>query len=40
MLGKGLVRVRGRSDDGQVVRSISGECQGKQGEHQVNLGEV
>ena len=37
MLGKGLVRVRGRSDDGQVVRWISGECQGKPGERQVNF---
>ena len=26
-LGKGLVRVRGRSDDGQVVRWMSGACQ-------------
>ena len=29
MLGKGLMRVRGRSDDGQVVRWS--------GEHQVNV---
>ena len=36
MLGKGLVRVRGRSDDGQVVR-WSGECQGKPGKRQVNF---
>ena len=27
MLGKGLVRVGGRSDDGQVVRCTSGESQ-------------
>ena len=48
MLGKGLVRVRGRSDDGQVVRWMSGECQVnvrwmsgecqvKPGEYQVNF---
>ena len=37
MLGKGLVRVRGRSDDGQVVTWMSGECQGKPGERQVNF---
>ena len=27
MLGKGLLRVRGRSDDGQVVRCTSGDRQ-------------
>ena len=53
MLGKGLVRVRGRSDDGQsgghmnvfehfpcsslCQYRMSGECQGKPGERQVNF---
>ena len=27
IVGKGLVRVRGRSDDGQGVRCMSGVCQ-------------
>ena len=37
MLGKGLVRVRGRSDDGQMMVRWSLECQGKPGERQVNF---
>ena len=37
MLGKGLVMVRGRSDDGQVVRLMSGECKVNVRESQVNV---
>ena len=37
MLGKGLVKVRGRSDDGRVVSEVQVNVSGMSGECQLNV---